>query len=210
MQPEIAVQQVRPGGSQAFLGYRWQLAFLVGFMALGLVALVDVRRGFLFDEYSWVTPWAVFCPWHLLMAIASLGGAAALFHRLRQRERSLSEGGLDGTVKLLAFALFGILVVDLLAYRGIAAERVASAGGLGAGWLDAFGVTGWARPAGVNATATSVKNGAESGRFARSRLTGSASANGVSAQPPSANASRPPRVRSPPPRTLTKSASIWS
>lgn len=146
MQPEIAVQQVRPGGSQAFFGYRWQLAFFVGFMALGLVALVDVRRGFLFDEYSWVTPWAVFCPWHLLMAIASLGGAAALFHRLRQRERSLSGSGLDGTVKLLAFALFGILVVDLLAYRGIAAERVASAGRLGAGWLDAFGVTGWARP----------------------------------------------------------------
>ena len=84
--------------------------------------------------------------------------------------------------------------------------------------VDAFSVsascvTGKVAPARVGCTDSCVKNGAVLlARPPLSNSTGSTSPTGVPAQPPSANARRPPSISSPPPRLLTKSASIrsWS
>lgn len=146
MQPEITVAGVDSGESPALSRYRLTLALFVAFLALGLLALVDLRRGFLFDEYMWVTPWYAFARWHLIMFAASIGGLALTYRRLRQRELAVEAGSLERLVKLLTLVLFGLLVVDLLTYRVVAAERAASAGRLGAGWLEAFGTSGWIRP----------------------------------------------------------------
>lgn len=146
MQPDIAVAGIKPADSPGLNGYRWSLAIFVAFLALGLLALVDLRRGFLFDEYAWVTPWYAFAKWHLVMFAASIGGVALMYRRLRQRELAMGTTSLEGLVKPLAFVLFGLLVVDLLTYRVVAAERAASAGRIGASWLEAFGASGWIRP----------------------------------------------------------------
>lgn len=135
-----------PGAHQVPVGYRRSLAWFVASLALSLLALVDFRRGFLFPEYATRTPYFAFNPWHVAMLAIGLVGALASYRALRRYESKLGPLSLDGYVKGLTLLLFGLLVADLFTYRGVAAARAAAAGKLGAGWLEAFGVTGWLRP----------------------------------------------------------------
>lgn len=147
MQPDIVLERPGMGSARSPLtGYRWNLALFAGFLGLALVTLLDLRRGFLFDDYVLKAPWYAFSLWHLLMIAAAGGGLIVFYRRLRIHESAFSAATTDRYVKVLAFVMFGMLVADLLLYRGVAAQRAAAAGGLGASWLDAFGRTGWMRP----------------------------------------------------------------
>ncbi|MBI4199122.1 MAG: permease [Chloroflexi bacterium] len=144
------VQGARRG--QASLQYKGHLAGLVVSLALALLGLVDVRRGFLFPDYALQTPWFAFSPWHLLMLGAGVAGCLVSYRRMKEEEARLGPLPLASYVKGLALVVFALLVADLFAYRGVAAARAASAGEVGAGWLEAFGATGWLRPAALAAS----------------------------------------------------------
>ena len=75
--------------------------------------------------------------------------------------------------------------------------------------VAASSVSGNIAPSRVGRTCRSTKDGGPF-RTPASMTTGETSASGVPAQPPSANARRPPSISRPPPRRLTKSASIRS
>jgi hypothetical protein len=129
-------------------GYRLDLMAFAAFLALALLAIVDFRRGFLFPaaEYLVRTPHFALSPWQGLMLVAGLAGLLASYRRMLGYEAKLKGVALEREVRWLAFALFGLLVVDVFTYRGVPAAQVAAGGRLGADWLEAFGVTGWLRP----------------------------------------------------------------
>ena len=78
--------------------------------------------------------------------------------------------------------------------------------------VPAIRVDGWWAPAGVGATFTKTWRSVGVDPSGSSSATGSTSSSGVPLYPPSANARRPPSIKSVPPRSLTKSAIIssWS
>ncbi len=127
-------------------GYKWSLAGSVAFVALSLLTLVDFRRGFLFTQYPLTTAYFVFNPWHVLMLAAGVAGLWVCHRSLKRYEASPGSVIPAGYVKGLTFILFGLLVVDAFTYRGVPAARAVAAGKVGAGWLEAFGITGWLKP----------------------------------------------------------------
>ncbi|MBI2887214.1 MAG: permease [Chloroflexi bacterium] len=132
----------------------WPLAALVGAFALCLLALVDVRRGFLLPEYPVRTPYLLLSPYHGLMLATGVLAVAWCLAMLRRHEARAKAVRWDGPVRALAFTLLGLLVADLFLYRGVAAARAAQAGTVSLGWMDAFGATGWLRPLALAATYT--------------------------------------------------------
>jgi len=126
--------------------YRWSLTALVASLGLFLLAIVDLRRGFLFADYFLKTPYLVLSPLHLLMLAIGLMGLLAGHRTLKRHETTLDPAVLESYTGRMAFVLFGLLVADLFTYRGVAAARAVAVGSLGAGWLAAFGVTGWLKP----------------------------------------------------------------
>ena len=126
--------------------YKWSLAAFVGFLGLSLLAIVDLRRGFLFTEYFFRSPYLALSPLHPLMLAVGLTGLLTSHRSLKRHETRLKPAILERYTRGVAFVLFGLLVVDLFTYRGVAATRAVTAGSLGAGWLAAFGVTGWLKP----------------------------------------------------------------
>ncbi len=126
--------------------YKLLLAGLVSFSTLCLLALVDLRRGFLFQEYATKTPYFSFSPLHLAMFAVGILGLVLTARAMLEHEGRIDGHSLFSYVRVLALVLFVVLIVDLFIYRGVAAGRIISAGQLGAGWMDAFGLTGWARP----------------------------------------------------------------
>ncbi|MBI4201621.1 MAG: permease [Chloroflexi bacterium] len=147
MQAEISLH----GGDACQIGqmpasYQWSMGGFVISLAMALLALVDFRRGFLLDHYAWTTLYFSFSPWHIALLAVGLLGAFASYRVLRASEVKQSSGALDRYVKVLTFVIFGLFVTDLFAYRGVAAARAAEAGQLSAGWMNAYGVTGWLKP----------------------------------------------------------------
>ncbi len=143
----MATERPRPFREQRVpAAYQWSLVTFVAFAALSLLTVVDIRRGFLFTEYVLKTPYFVLNPWHLLMLAIGVAGLLASYQSLRSHEARLGPVIPERYIKAVAFILFGLLVVDLFAYRGVPAARAVAAGKLGADWLKAFGVTGWLRP----------------------------------------------------------------
>jgi uncharacterized membrane protein YraQ (UPF0718 family) len=131
------------------VGYRLSLGGFVVSLALTLLTLVDFRRGFLFsaaEGYLSRTPYFSFSPWHLPMLFIGLVGIGISYMMIRSYESVIERHRLEKYVRWLAFTLFGLLVIDLFTYRGVPAARAAMAGNLRAGWLEAFGATGWLRP----------------------------------------------------------------
>lgn len=123
--------------------YKLSLTGFVIFLTLTLLAILDFRRGFLFAEYV-RSPYSAYHPVQLAMLITGAVGMGLCYQRIRSFE--------DGEMipaeyaKVLTFVVLGLLVIDLLTYRGVPAARALAAGKLGADWLQAFGVTGWWRP----------------------------------------------------------------
>ena len=116
----------------------------IAFLALTLLALLDVRRGFLFHAYTVRTLFYVFTPFHVLMLTSGLVGMIACYWGATSREPRLSDT--SRYVKGLTVIIFALLVVDLFAYRGVPAARSLASGRINADWLQAFGVIGWRRP----------------------------------------------------------------
>jgi hypothetical protein len=117
---------------------------LMAFLALTLLALLDVRRGFLFHGYPVRTPFYVFAPIHGVMLASGLVGMIACYRGATRREPRLS--GTSRYVKGLTLIIFALLVLDLFAYRSVPAARSLTSGRINADWLQAFGVIGWRRP----------------------------------------------------------------
>lgn len=111
-------------------------------VALILLAIVDFRRGFLLEkaDYAFVSPFCFFSPWQLLL----LGGGIGLLWTMLKTLRHSSESPRAGA--WLLGGLFGLLLADLLLYRGVAASRALEKGKVGLDWLKAFGVDGWQEP----------------------------------------------------------------
>jgi uncharacterized membrane protein YraQ (UPF0718 family) len=106
--------------------------------------LLDVRRSFLLDAYAVRTGFGTFAPIHAVMAVAALVGTAVCYHLLRRQEARVSDSARYSRV--LGASLLALLVLDLLAYRGIPAARSLASGAVGADWLRAFGAAGWMKP----------------------------------------------------------------
>jgi uncharacterized membrane protein YraQ (UPF0718 family) len=117
--------------------------FVVSF-ALTLLTLLDIRRGVLFAEYPVRTFFLVFNPLHVPLLALGLAGMFVFYRGLSRRDarRSVAPRHLHA----LTLAILALLVIDLFAYRGVPAARSLVSGRLAVDWLDAFGVTGWARP----------------------------------------------------------------
>jgi uncharacterized protein len=124
--------------------YHALLAALIAFLALTLLTLVDVRRGFLFSTYPVRTLFYVVTPVHGLMLVLGLAGMLVCYRGAARREDRTADT--TRFVKGLAFAIFALLIVDLFTYRGVPAARSLATGRINAEWLQAFGVIGWKRP----------------------------------------------------------------
>lgn len=95
---------------------------LTGFIfALGilLLALVDIRRGFMFTniqgfgEYFSTSPYHVLSWIHIIMLLFSVSTMAFLYQHLKNLEGSLTHGDMEKYVKITAFVIFGLLVADI-------------------------------------------------------------------------------------------------
>jgi hypothetical protein len=121
----------------------------VGFV---LLAIVDVRRGFLFNalngfgEYFSKSPYHSLSIFDLIIFVIGALGLLVFYNQLKYQEKKLTYLDFERYVKILAFAIFSILVVDMFTYRGVAAARIVANGTITAGWLDAWGATGWLQP----------------------------------------------------------------
>lgn len=124
--------------------YRRWLVGLVLSLALVLLGIVDVRRGFLFSTYEVRTPFFVLHPWHAVIVSLGVCGALACYRRLQTLEQPSPV--LSRLTNVFVAAIATLLVVDLFMYRLIPAARSLSSGRIGVDWLDAFGATGVWRP----------------------------------------------------------------
>jgi uncharacterized membrane protein YraQ (UPF0718 family) len=124
--------------------YRAFIGGFIAFLALTLLTLLDVRRGFLFRVYPVRTLFHVFTPAHGPMLASGLVGMIACYVGATIIEPRLPDT--SRYVKRLTFVIFALLVIDLFAYRGVPAARSIAAGRVNADWLQAFGVIGWKRP----------------------------------------------------------------
>jgi uncharacterized protein len=124
--------------------YRVRLSAFVVFLALTLLTLVDIRRGFLFADYQTRTLFYVFTPWHLLMLAGALSAMGLCYRGLKRDEADVPDAA--RLVKPLSFIILAILIVDLFAYRGVPAARSMASGRINLDWMNAFGVTAWWRP----------------------------------------------------------------
>lgn len=136
------MENVRLG--RMFPSYHACIGGFVAFLALTLLALLDVRRGFLFHAYPVRTPFYVLAPIHGLMLASGLAGMIACYRGAASREARLSDA--SRYVKGLTFAILALLVIDLFAYRGVPAARSMASGRINADWLQAFDAIGWKRP----------------------------------------------------------------
>lgn len=135
-------------------GFRVKTALLglLTSLTIILLSIVDIRRGFLFGlldgfgEYISESPYYVFSILHLVLLLLGGIGTAYYFRQLSKYEKDTQAEALEKYVKFAALTIFAILVVDLFAYRSVPAYRIISSGEIGAGWLDAWGVTGWLQP----------------------------------------------------------------
>src|SRR5688572_12360253 len=133
-----------PGLTTMPAGYRALLTGFVCCLALTLLALLDVRRGFLFADYPVRTLFYVLTPSHALMLATGIAGMLRFHRELRNREVDLS--GTSRYVRTLTVLILALLVIDLFAYRGVPAARSITAGRVNLDWITAFGVTEWWRP----------------------------------------------------------------
>lgn len=124
--------------------YRGVIGGLILSVALTLLTLVDVRRGFLFADYPVRSLFYGFHPWHGLMLVLGIAGMWACYLASRKLEARLS--GTSQYVKALALILLALLVIDLFAYRGVPAARSMASGRVNLDWVKGFGVTAWWKP----------------------------------------------------------------
>jgi uncharacterized membrane protein YraQ (UPF0718 family) len=119
--------------------YRATLSGLIGCVALTLLTILDIRRGFLFDAYATRSAFYVLHALHLPMLAIGVLGVLVCHSRLRcmeDRTTATAHG------RVLEYSLGAMLLVDLVAYRAVPASRSLSAGSINVAWLEAFGAVG--------------------------------------------------------------------
>jgi len=126
------------------------LLFLAS-LALSLLAVVDVRRGFLFPLEEYLRLGAPTAILYLdlrqvpLLLVGSLGAWLA-YRRMAALDMAASGTFLKRVTTLLAVAILVLLVMDIFIYRGVPAFRIAATGKMGIGQAISF--DGWAKPIG--------------------------------------------------------------
>ncbi|HEY8475424.1 MAG TPA: permease [Chloroflexota bacterium] len=134
------------------------LALGTFFLSCGalLLTVVEMRRGILLPMADY---WKLGAPSaflhvhaaHLAFLALALFGAWRSYRAMARREANLLRWGLDLTVarNALALGLMALLVVDLFAYRGVQAARIASVGRLGVSvTFPVAELPTWLRPVG--------------------------------------------------------------
>ena len=119
--------------------YRSLLGLLAS-LAMVLLAIVDFRRGFLFEKtvYVYKTPYFIFSPWQLALLVAGTAGGVLFARHLRHVDAKMTKVSLAG--------IFVLLLLDVALYRGVAASRAIDAGKVGLDWLNAYEVGGVLKP----------------------------------------------------------------
>lgn len=119
---------MKSGASSAYVIY---LAGFLSCLVLLFVALMDVRRGFLFQDYILKNAWINYNHYQILMLAAGLGGLLVCYRLLKESETrgEVGEVRARGLARITAFGIFVILTATLVfLYRGIAMARVLDAG----------------------------------------------------------------------------------
>ncbi|MBI4296465.1 MAG: permease [Chloroflexi bacterium] len=140
--------------------YLCLLVFLV-FLALSLLTIVDIRRGFLFPTYFKVGAPSVLLnlDWRqLLFLLIGLCGMWIAYKRIRRTEAGLipTGAGLQTPARIMALVIGLLLAIDLFLYRGVPVARTlaggrmaAGPGTLGLGWaFPVQSLPGWLQPLG--------------------------------------------------------------
>lgn len=133
-------------------GYKFSITGFLCSLVISLLAIVDIRRGFIFTSvdgfgaYFARSSYGVLSAVHFLMLAIGAAGMYFFYKRMQAVELDLKMLDLENYVKVAAIIIFMILVVDIFTYRGVPATRAALSGELTAGWLEAYGVTGWLQP----------------------------------------------------------------
>lgn len=118
--------------------YSTTLLSLLASLAIVLLGIVDVRRGFLFLDYRPANPWVNVNPHQLWLLALGVIGLVVSYRLLQWYEArgEVEEGQLQFLTKVTAFVIFMLLSIDaLLLYRGISAQRIVEAGQMGIGAL---------------------------------------------------------------------------
>ncbi|MBI2831479.1 MAG: permease [Chloroflexi bacterium] len=132
-------------------GYYAALAVFLASLALLLLTVVDVRRGFLFFGYFKVGAPSVLFNLdlrHLPMLLLGILGVWLAYRHMARVETNLKGNGIDlkALTRLVTVIIGVFLVVDLFTYRGVPASRFVAAGKMGVG-QGTMGM-GWAIPVG--------------------------------------------------------------
>lgn len=145
--PEMTLSQSRAGAfTLAFVSFIVTVAIVLG-------TVVDMRRAFLLPSSAYSklgapSAFLRFTPYHLIILVLGLLSAWVAFRLMRQAERTLLIDFSRWRTALTSI-LMVLLIVDLFIYRGVQADRVATAGKLGISKtfnLDALPT--WLRPLG--------------------------------------------------------------
>lgn len=130
------------------------VGLLIG-LTLIFLAILDVRRGFLFASATGYWAYATRSPFGVLsLAHGALVGSGLIvsvvcFLALRYAESRVTREVNQRAVWVLALLMLCLLVIDLFTYRGVAAGRALSSGKLSADWLLGFNWSGWWKPLGI-------------------------------------------------------------
>ena len=103
------------------------MAGLLLCLSLTLLTILDIRRGFLFTDYSTRSSFYVLHGLHVPLLGVGVLGILICLTRLRTLERRLPATGLD---RWLPYAIAAVLLADLIAYRAVPAARSLAAGGI--------------------------------------------------------------------------------
>ncbi|MBI2848376.1 MAG: permease [Chloroflexi bacterium] len=120
------------------LKYHIAVVSVMVFFGMLLLALVDIRRGFLFADYFKIGSPSVLLNLnlaHLLLLFVGVLGVWLTYRYLTKAEKDLKSQGirLDSFVKVMAIVIGALLVVDLFTYRGVPASRTMAAGNMSVG-----------------------------------------------------------------------------
>lgn len=121
-------KRLKAGGGSATIAY---LAGFMSSLALLLVGLMDIRRGFLAGDYLIQNTWINYNHYQLPLLAAGLVGLLLCYRLIKERETrgTIEEERNRALAKVTAFGIFAILTATtVFIYRGVAMARILAAG----------------------------------------------------------------------------------
>lgn len=113
--------------------YAFYVAGFLFFLVFFFCAIMDIRRGFLFNDYILKTTWINYTLHHMWMLAVGVSGLLFCYWLIKGAEKrgEIKEGQSGVLAKITAFAIFGILAATVVfIYRGVAMVRVLDAGNM--------------------------------------------------------------------------------